>query len=87
VRYAKGEHHGREATYKRGCRCEPCTAAHARTLARWKAANNAIEDYDEIDHGHLPKSLKSCRHPTWATCPKCRPDHYPPLPVDGRLLV
>ena len=37
--------HGRPGRYARGCRCNPCLAAHARRMALWRAAQQQRSTY------------------------------------------
>lgn len=59
---------GTPAGYRRGCRCRPCTDAHAQRIADQKARRlaRAAEDPSLIPHGTQSGYINwNCR------CPKC----------------
>ena len=47
--------HGKASTYRRGCRCAPCTAANTAKQRRWKAkvAQRAPQEIPHGRHGYV----------------------------------
>ncbi len=63
----RGQTHGTDSCYRRGCRCEPCRQAHS-VVTRAYAEKRAIASgkmprrlRPEPEHGTRPRYLRGCR--------------------------